>query len=79
MSMHVTTKLARFGSRLEAIGRRHANIESRITALETGMQPNQIALARLKRERRRLVDEMHCYEGLLRTLTRKLGQQSAVA
>jgi len=77
--MHVTTKLARFGSRLEAIGRRHANIEGRIAAVETRPQPNQIALARLKRERRRLVEEMQCYEGLLRTLTRKLGQHSAVA
>ena len=70
MSMQVTTRMARLGVRLVAVGRRHREIESRIADVEKRPLPDQFALQRLKREKLRLKDEMHWYGGLLRKLSR---------
>lgn len=72
MNMQVTSKMARFGSRLVTIGQRHRELESRIDQVEKDPQPDELVLRRLKREKLRLDDEMHCYDGLLRTLSRSL-------
>lgn len=72
MNMQLTGKAARLASRLVAIGRRHRELEERIAEVERRPLPDQLTLRRLKRDKLRLKDEMHCYEGLLRTLSRGL-------
>ncbi len=70
--MQTTTKAARLGARLEGLGRRHRELEMRIASVESRPLPDQIALARLKREKLRVRDEMECYEGVLRAVTQTL-------
>lgn len=72
MNMQVTSKLAKLGSRLAAVGHRHSELEGRIAEVEARPQPDNLVLQRLKREKLRLKEEMNCYEGLLRTLSRGL-------
>ncbi|MDJ0859604.1 MAG: YdcH family protein [Dinoroseobacter sp.] len=72
MNMQVTSKLAKQGSRLVAIGERLRGLEERIERVEQRAEPDRIVLQRLKREKQRLKDEMHCHESLLRTLSRGL-------
>lgn len=72
--MQMTTKAARFGARLEAIGRRYHELERRIDAARGRPIPDELILKRLDRERQRLKAEMQCYEGLLRTVAGNLPQ-----
>ncbi|MBE1285413.1 MAG: hypothetical protein GJ676_19025 [Rhodobacteraceae bacterium] len=72
MTMQVTSKMARLGSRLVALGQRVRDLELRIARVENRPHPDTLALRRMNREKRRLADEIDCYEGLLRTLSRGL-------
>ena len=72
MNVQVSSKLAKLGSRLAAIGRRHRELEDRIADVERRPQPDPIVLQRLKREKLRLKDEMQYCEGMLRGLSRSL-------
>lgn len=70
MNVQLSSKLAKLGARLAAMGNRHKALEDRIATVERRPQPDPIALKRLKREKLRLKDEMHYCEGVLRTLAR---------
>ena len=72
MNIQVSSKLAKIGSRLAAIGGRHRELEDRIAKVEKLPQPDPIVLQRRKREKLRIKDEMRYCEGMLRTLTRRL-------
>lgn len=72
MNMQTTSRLAKVGARLAAVGQRHRDLEERISEVERRPNPDQFALQRLKREKLRLKDEMHYCEGLLRTMSRSL-------
>lgn len=75
--MQMTTRAARFGARLEALGRRHHEFETRIAAVERQPNPDALILKRLKLEKLRIMDEMACYEGLLRTVSQQLSMSVA--
>ncbi len=54
-------------SRLESLKNRHASLERSISEEELRPQPNAEALARLKREKLRLKEEMERTRGSLAT------------
>jgi hypothetical protein len=72
MTMQVTSKMARLGSRLAKVGMRHRDLENRIASVEGRSNPDRIILARLKREKARLQHEMNQYACMLRSLSREL-------
>ena len=72
MNMQLTSRIARLGSRLAAIGRQHRELSDRITDVANRPVPDQLVLKRLKHRKLRLKNEMRCYEGLLRSLSNEL-------
>lgn len=72
MTMQVSSKVAKLGSRLVAMARRHRALEERIADVESRPKPDSMVIQRLKREKLRLKDEMHYCEGMLRSTSRGL-------
>ncbi len=72
MNMQVTSKVAKVGSHLAALGQRHKELEDRIANVERQPQPDALVVKRLKRQKLRLKDQMQHCEGVLRTLSRSL-------
>ncbi len=56
--------------RIEAIARKHRQIDQEITQESRRPLPDAAVLQRLKRQKLQLKDEMARHEGLLRTLSR---------
>lgn len=70
MNIQLSSKLAKLGARLAAVGRRNRDLADRIEAVERQPAHDPIALRRLKREKKRVESEVHYCEGMLRSLTR---------
>jgi hypothetical protein len=72
MTVKITTKMARLGSRLAKIGMRYRDVDNRIAGVESRSNPDRLILARLNREKVRLQHEMHQYACMLRAVSREL-------
>ena len=70
----LTTRVARLGSKLAETGIKHRDISSRISALEHSKtcENSAVALERLRREKKRLEENLHQYEARLSMLSRQL-------
>ncbi len=72
MTMQVTTRIANLAARLATVGLRHRDTLVRIAKIKKRKAPDEIAVRRLTREKRRLEAEMHKYQCLLRSLSGQL-------
>ena len=66
MTVHLRTKPTRASGHLEALRRRHQDLDTRVDAEQRRLLPDGSLLHRLKRERLRLRDELARYERLMR-------------
>lgn len=69
MILRFPHKAGSVASRIAALRLRHRKIDERVSWEHGRPQPDIVVLKTLKRERLRLKDELHRYEGLLQSLT----------
>ena len=67
MTPHIRTRPANTTGHLEALRRRHRELDARVETESRRVHQDTVLLMRLKRERLRLRDELARYETLLRT------------
>lgn len=62
--------------RVQALRRRHSELQQRIDSELSRPAPDSTILKRLKRRKLLIKDEMRRYDGVLRGLGRRLGQKA---